>query len=116
VTGDATGPAGTVFHLHKDLAGNGQIDLRFVVNALDARGFARDIHPLFRPVDIQSMKSPERSAPFDLSSYDDVRDNAPSIARALTWTLQRSKMPCDGKWPPGRLLVFQQWMDQGMLP
>jgi hypothetical protein len=116
VTGDASGPAGTVFHLHKDLSANGQVDLRFVVKALDARGFARDIRPLFRDLDINAMKSSQRSDPFDLSAYADVRARAQSINAALTWTLADSKMPCDGKWPPGRLLVFKQWMDQGLAP
>jgi hypothetical protein len=116
VTGDATGPAGAILHLHRDLGANGQIDLRLVVKAVDDRSFARDIRPLFRDIDIESMKSPQRSDPFDLSSYDDVKARAQSILGALSYTLPDSRMPCDGKWPPGPLLVFRQWLDRGMPP
>ena len=39
-----------------------------------ATSFARDIRPLFREKDVNSMKKA-----FDLSSYDDVRDHADAI-------------------------------------
>jgi hypothetical protein len=40
----------------------------------EAPGFERDIRPLFRSKDIESM-----SGAFDLSSYEDVRNNADRI-------------------------------------
>jgi hypothetical protein len=53
----------------------------------DAPGFERDIRPLFRSNDIESM-----SAAFDLSSYEDVRTNADRIYQRLA----NGSMPCDG--------------------
>jgi hypothetical protein len=105
VSGGLSGPAGKVFELH-----NGNIDLSFVVDALDSRSFEHDIRPLFRDVDVTSM----REQNLDLTSYEAVKSNAVVIWKALSYTLPALRMPCDGKWPPGPLLVFQQWMSQGM--
>jgi hypothetical protein len=118
VTGDATGPAGEVINLHKDLGANGRIQLSLVIDALNARGFARDIRPLFRDSDIRAMNSPLVPVPIDLSSYQDVRANAPTIEVALnaSETGVATHMPCDGWWPPGPRLVFKQWTDQGTAP
>ena len=49
--------------------------------------FARDIRPLFRDRDIQSMQFA-----FDLASYEDVRTQAEAIYAALA----TGQMPCDG--------------------
>jgi hypothetical protein len=118
VNGDVSGPAGAVFDLHKDLSANGQIHLRFVINASDVRGFARDIRPLFRDSDVQAMKSPVVAGTIDLSSYEDVKQNAQSIDIALnaSETGQASHMPCNGWWAAGPRLVFKQWMNQSMPP
>jgi hypothetical protein len=118
VNGDVSGPAGEVFDLHRDLSAYGQIYLRFVINPSDVRGFARDIRPLFRDSDVQAMKSPLVAVPIDLSSYDDVKQNAQSIDIALnaSETGQATHMPCNGWWPPGPRLVFKQWMNQRMPP
>jgi hypothetical protein len=67
-------------------------------------GFERDIRPLFRPKDIESM-----SRQFDLSSYDDVRANAGPIHAAVA----RGNMPCDGAWPAENVDLFQAWVDAG---
>ena len=116
VGGDVIGRAGQVFELHKDLSANGKISLRFTIDALDSRSFARDIRPLFRDSDTRAMKSPVVAVPIDLSSYEDVKRNAESIQIALnaSETGQATHMPCDGWWPPGARLVFKQWIDQGM--
>ena len=66
--------------------------------------FARDIRPLFRDQDVRSM-----SFSFDLSSYDDVRENAEAIYARL----ETGDMPCDGGWPPERVQRFRAWMDSG---
>lgn len=105
VTGAVRGSAGQVFELR-----NGAIELSFVIDALDARSFERDIRPLFRDVDVTAM-GPNN---LDLTSYEVVKSNAPVIWKALSYTLPALRMPCDGMWPPGPLLVFQQWMSQGM--
>jgi hypothetical protein len=48
--------------------------------------FARDIRPLFRDRDIQSVKFP-----FDLASYEDVRTQAEAVCAVLA----AGQMPCD---------------------
>ncbi|MGB9113448.1 MAG: hypothetical protein WCF24_12080 [Acidimicrobiales bacterium] len=75
----------------------------------DALGFERDIKPLFRERDRESMM---RVRQFDLWAYDDVRTNAQDILRTLT----AGRMPCDGAWPADRVQVFQSWTETGMAP
>jgi hypothetical protein len=70
----------------------------------DAVSFARDIRPLFRPKDQESMR-----AAFDLFDYSDVAAHADAIAAAL----RNGKMPCDGAWPAAQVATFQHWMDAG---
>ncbi|HEY2653632.1 MAG TPA: hypothetical protein VGI50_17045 [Solirubrobacteraceae bacterium] len=67
-------------------------------------GFELDIRPLFRDKDVQSM-----SSAFDLSSYEDVRDNADGILAAVA----DGAMPCDGAWPDERVELFREWVDAG---
>ena len=69
--------------------------------------YARDIRPLFRDRDVQSMKSA-----FDLSSYDDVRTHGEAIAGVLA----AGTMPCDGAWPDEDVQRFRSWLDGGALP
>jgi len=66
--------------------------------------FARDIRPLFRAKDRDSMRSA-----FDLFDYADVASHAGAIVGAL----RSGKMPCDGAWPAAQVEVFQRWMDLG---
>ena len=66
--------------------------------------FAQDIKPLFREGDRESMKWA-----FDLSSYDDVAQNAAGILRRL----RNGSMPCDGAWPDEQVELFQRWIDAG---
>ena len=66
--------------------------------------FERDIRPLWRERDITSM-----SSVFDLSSYDDVRDNA----EAIYGRLADGTMPCDGAWPAEQVDVFRRWLEDG---
>jgi hypothetical protein len=68
--------------------------------------FERDIKPLFRPVDYESM-----AWAFDLSSYDEVKDHATGILDRL----RDGSMPCDGEWPEEQVDQFQQWTETGML-
>jgi len=69
--------------------------------------FARDIRPLFRDRDIQSMQSA-----FDLASYEDVRTHAEAIYGALA----AGQMPCDGQWAEEDVQRFRSWLDTGALP
>jgi hypothetical protein len=67
--------------------------------------FARDIQPLFREIDRDSMKFA-----FDLWDYQDVRTHAQDILGRLT----EGTMPCDGEWPAERIAEFRHWVDAGM--
>jgi hypothetical protein len=67
--------------------------------------FERDIRPLFRDEDVESM-----SGQFDLSSYDEVRENAEAIRARL----EDGSMPCDGAWAAENVERFGQWMDAGL--
>jgi hypothetical protein len=66
--------------------------------------FSRDIRPLFRTKDEESMRHA-----FDLSDYADVAKHADAILQAL----ESGKMPCDGGWPTDQVQLFQHWVDSG---
>ncbi len=66
--------------------------------------FARDVRPLFRDKDVDEMQFA-----FDLSAYQDVRDNAEEIDARLA----DGSMPCDGPWPAEHVALFRQWMSEG---
>ena len=66
--------------------------------------FERDIKPLFRTKDRDSMMQA-----FDLFDYDDVVENADAIVGSL----RSGQMPCDGAWAAGQVDTLQQWIDQG---
>ena len=65
--------------------------------------FERDIRPLFREKDVQSM-----SGTFDLSSYGDVRANSSNILEKLA----DGSMPCGGL-PEAQVALFREWVNAG---
>ena len=71
----------------------------------DKLSFARDIRPLFRAKDRDSMM-----VVFDLFDYADVVEHADAIVRML----RSGQMPCDGAWPASQVERLQQWIDTGM--
>jgi len=71
----------------------------------DKLSFERDIKPLFRTKDRDSMQ-----AAFDLLDYADVVEHADAIVDAL----RGGQMPCDGAWPESQVEKLQQWIDTGM--
>jgi hypothetical protein len=73
--------------------------------AMSEPSFERDILPLFRPGDVEAM-----SFAFDLSSYDDVCENADEIYSRLA----EGTMPCDAPWPEEQVGRFRSWIDVGM--
>jgi len=75
--------------------------------AAQATSFAKDIRPLFRDKDINSMKKA-----FDLSRYDDVRSHADAILGKVS----AGAMPCDGAWPQDRVELFRRWIEEGLNP
>jgi hypothetical protein len=66
--------------------------------------FERDIKPLFRAKDRDSMLQA-----FDLFDYDDVVERADDIVGSL----RSGQMPCDGAWPAADVDKLQQWIDAG---
>ena len=74
-----------------------------------ALSFATDIRPLFR--DTPDVDSMQRMG-LDLSSYDDVKQQAIGIHSRL----EDGSMPCDGPWPDEQVSLFKRWMDEGMAP
>ena len=66
--------------------------------------FAKDIKPLFRERDRQSMKFA-----FDLWSRDDVARHSDAILGRL----RDGTMPCDGAWSDEQIAVFQDWVKAG---
>ena len=69
--------------------------------------FERDIRPLFREVDHDSM-----DWLLDLWSYEDVKAHATEILAQL----QAGAMPCDGAWPAEQVALFQRWAEGIMAP
>ena len=69
--------------------------------------YARDIRPLFREEDIDAM-----DFVFDLSSYDDVKQNAEDIYERV----EDGTMPCDRAWPAEHVQLLRRWIDSGMAP
>jgi hypothetical protein len=67
--------------------------------------FARDIRPLFRESDRESM-----DFAFDLWDYHDVSAHAEDILERLT----DGTMPCDGEWPEEQVARFRRWVEAGM--
>jgi len=70
-----------------------------------APSFARDIRPLFRESDRESM-----DFAFDLWDYHDVSTHAEDILERLT----EGTMPCDGEWPEEQVALFRRWVEGGM--
>jgi hypothetical protein len=69
----------------------------------DQLSFERDIKPLFRTKDRDSMLRV-----FDLFDYADVVGHADAIVGPL----RSGQMPCDGAWPAEQLDKLQQWVRQ----
>jgi hypothetical protein len=67
--------------------------------------FTRDIQPLFREEDRESMEFA-----FDLWNHHDVRAHAEDILERLT----EGTMPCDGEWPEEQIAQFRRWVEAGM--
>ncbi len=67
--------------------------------------FARDIRPLFRESDRESMEFT-----FDLWDYHDVCTHAQDILERLTG----GTMPCDGEWPQEHITQFHRWIEAGL--
>ena len=73
-------------------------------------GFAADIRPLFRSIDIQHM-----SWFCDLSRYEDVRDHAQEILQRLQGSGGAVMPPLasGGPWTAAQVKLFEQWVATG---
>ena len=67
--------------------------------------YQRDIRPLFRESDRESMEFA-----FDLWDYNDVCTYAQDILERLA----EGSMPCDGEWPEEQITQFRNWVEAGM--
>jgi len=47
---------------------------------------------------------------FDLWSYGDVKEHAGDILERVA----NGTMPCDEAWPPERVAIFRNWVENGM--
>ncbi|HYY34020.1 MAG TPA: hypothetical protein VE693_10650 [Gaiellaceae bacterium] len=75
------------------------------MSATDAPiSFERDIKPLFRERDRESM-----TWAFDLWSHADVAGNHEAILERL----REGTMPCDRAWSDEQIALFQSWVDAG---
>jgi hypothetical protein len=72
-----------------------------------APSFSADIRPLFRDDDVDGMRDW-----FDLSSYDEVKENADIILERI----EDGSMPPDGGWPDDKIALFRAWKDGGFVP
>ena len=78
-----------------------------------APGFAQDVRPLFRPVDVEHM------TPFgvelDQYAYMSVPENAERVYRSIS----DGRMPPaadGGPWPAEQVSLLRAWIDGGLLP
>ncbi len=67
--------------------------------------FARDIQPLFRESDRDSMEFA-----FDLWDVEDVR----TFAEEILDRLSDGSMPCDEPWSEEQIALFERWVETGM--
>jgi hypothetical protein len=67
--------------------------------------FNNHIRPLFTKRDVDSMKWK-----FDLSDYDDVKENHEAILHVV----DSGRMPCYAPWSKDKVRLFRAWIDQGM--
>ena len=87
-------------------------------DALARADFARDIRPLFRPIDVEHMR------PFDvlLDDYAYMADAANDHQHA--WDvydclagIKQPQMPIGGPfWTADQLALYERWMNEGFQP
>jgi hypothetical protein len=73
-------------------------------------GYEHDIKPLFRDMDVACMN------PRHIPLRDAIWMCVPANADRVYARLFNKTMPKDGPWPPDRIALFKQWMDQGYKP
>jgi hypothetical protein len=76
-------------------------------NTASAVSFERDVRPLFRERDRDTMLG---VAEFDLWKRDDVAARSADILERL----ETGSMPCDRAWPEEQVALFRRWVQTGM--
>lgn len=78
-----------------------------------AVSFATDIAPLFTQIDVEHMSNVTQCS-LRLNDYDSVKAWAPDIYSAV----QGGGMPPppEGPWTADKVALFNQWIQDGMLP
>jgi hypothetical protein len=80
-----------------------------------AISFARDIKPMFRPIDIEHMS--KHKILLDDYTYMSNPSGDHGNARAVEDTLVRQSMPPGGPyWSPQQLSLYRQWRSDGYQP
>lgn len=69
--------------------------------------YSHDIRPLFRDMDIACMV--HRGKKLNDATWMCTPANAQEVYNAVF----NGVMPPDGRWPPDRVALFKQWMDDG---
>ena len=72
--------------------------------------YSHDIRPLFRDMDITCM------GPRGKHLDDPVWMCTPANAQRVFNAVSAHRMPPDTPWPPERVALLKQWMDQGLKP
>jgi hypothetical protein len=78
------------------------------IDGAAALTYSHDIRPLFRDMDIACM------VPRGKLLNDPVWMCTPAHAQQVFNAISAHRMPPDGAWPPERVALFKQWMDQGL--
>jgi hypothetical protein len=84
-----------------------------MAEATTAPGFARDILPLFRPIDIEHMA--KGGVHLDQYAYMSVDENAERVYNSIA--AKRMPPPDEGvTWEQEQVELLRAWIDAGMLP
>jgi hypothetical protein len=84
-----------------------------------ATSFVRDIQPLFRPKDIEHMRTkPSPASRIDLANLTEVKGNAGSIEFFVETSDDESRMPPPPgqRWTPTQVELLQQWINESFPP
>jgi hypothetical protein len=82
-----------------------------------ATSFARDIGPMFRPIDVEHMK--RGGVLLDDFAYMSLAENDHGNARAVLETVVGNppSMPPGGPyWTADKVALYKKWMDEGFQP
>ena len=82
-----------------------------VVPPTSTTSFARDILPLFRPVDVEHMSRPDLD--LDLSSYETVRAANSRILRRVKAAGRPMPPPPHQRWTAAQTALFERWIAEG---